>query len=375
MTPVFFNLFTNATFSLLIGLALVLGCIRLLRVEAGPWKLFLLSLPFVKVLYDFLKGVPRSSILVTNIDPYSLPPGLQRLSIGLGMSNFGPQLKALFTIQDFYGNQYGASIGDYVVYWIARHFGYQIPTFVVYYVFTVAVLLLARRIFLGVYFEWQRRQDRVKAVSVETKKLFLREIDVYISHSFAGTPFTGGVFKPYICIPKDASENLNEAEMNAVIAHELGHVQQFDVLVTLFICAVGDIFWFVPGYRWLCRRLERLREVIADQRAIRAGIRPADLASALLKLKELTFEDSGPVFYSAFFREGSLLKLRIENLLGDSGERPPRWLWRNFWCRLIITFWLIGAVLNSNLGGNHPTRLPFGDGSVSIFAGIGRSNS
>ncbi|RYZ83621.1 MAG: hypothetical protein EOP04_19605, partial [Proteobacteria bacterium] len=104
MIAVFFNLFANATFSLLIGLACVLGCIWLLRIEQGPWKLFLLSLPFVKVLYDFFKGVPRSSILVTNIDPFSLPPGVQQFSVGLGLNNFGPQLKALFTIKDNFGN-------------------------------------------------------------------------------------------------------------------------------------------------------------------------------------------------------------------------------------------------------------------------------
>jgi Zn-dependent protease with chaperone function len=365
MAPVFFNLFTNATFSLLIGLAVVLGCIRLLRVEHGPWKLFLLSLPFVKVIYDFLKGVPRSSILVTNIDPYSLPPGVQKLSIGLGLNNFGPQLKALFTIQDFYGNEYGASIGDYVVYWIARNFGYHIPTYFVYGVFMVAALLLLRRLYSAMKFEWQRVFDRQKSTTYQTKQLLFRKIDIYFSHSFTGTPFTGGVFRPYICIPRDAAENLSEKELNAVIAHELGHVQQFDVLVTVFICAVGDIFWFVPGYRWLCRHLERMRELIADQRAIRAGIAPENLATALIKLKEMSIAEESVL---AFFREQSLLKLRIENLLGRLNEEPPHWLWRNMLCRLFITFWLVGAVLNSNLGGNHPTNLPFSQGSVSIFS-------
>jgi Zn-dependent protease with chaperone function len=369
MAPVFFNLFTNATFSLLIGLAVVFGCIRLLRVGHGPWKLFLLSLPFVKVIYDFARGVPRSSILLTNIDPYSLPPGVQNFTIGLGLNNFGPQLKALFTIKDFFGNEYGASIGDYVVYWIARKFGYELPGHLVDAVLLIALVLLLRRLYLGLKFEWQRRRDRLQARSFQTLTHYFRKIDIYVSESYAGSPFTGGVLKPYICIPQETAEKLTPEELNAVIAHELGHVRQFDVLVTVFICAVGDLFWFVPGYRWLGRRLERLRELIADQRALRSGASAGDLASALIKLKEMSFEPNSMNTCVAFFREKSLLKMRIENLLGTLDREPPRWLWRNFWGRLLITFWLIGAVLNSNLGGNHATRSPFADGSVSIFSG------
>lgn len=370
MAVIFFNLFVNATFSLMIGLGLVLGCNRLMRANCGPWKLFLLSLPFVKVVYDFLKGVPSSSILMTNIDPYRVPPGVQKLSVGFGMNNFIPQIKALFTIRGFDGNQYGASVGDYLVYWLAHKFSPEFPLYMVYLVSAIALVLLCRRIFLGVAFELRRRKDRELSETCECKRLFLRSVDIYISHSFSGTPFTGGVFKPYICIPRDALENLSTAELEAVIAHELGHVQQFDLLITMLICALGDIFWFVPGYRWLCQKLERMREVIADQRAVRAGASPEILASALIKLKEVAMGEPAMVFYAPFFREKALLKVRVESLLGSPLEKPPRWAWRNIWSRSFITIWLIGAVLCSNLGGNHSTSRLVGESWVRIFSGI-----
>lgn len=370
MEVIFFNLFVNATFSLLVGLGLVLVCTKLMRVSCGPWKLFLLSLPFVKVVYDFLKGVPRSSILLNNIDPYAVPPGVQTFSLGVGVNNFIPQLKALFTIHDFDGTQYGVSVGDYVVYWLAHKLGPVIPLYIVYAILAVGALLLARRAFLALKFEFQRIEDRKHSVLFETKELFLRKVDIYISKTFSGTPFTGGVFSPYICIPRDAFESLSPAELQAVIAHELGHVQQFDLLITMMICGLGDIFWFVPGYRWLCRKLERMREIIADQRAIRAGATPEVLASALIKLKEVALGDSSLIFYTPFLREESLLKIRIENLLGMPLETPPHWLWRNIWSRSLITFWLVGAVLSSNLGGNHQTYNPFARGSIGIFSPV-----
>jgi len=365
---IFFNLFVNATFSLMVGLGLVLACTRYLRVGCGPWKLFLLSLPFVKVIYDFLKGVPRSSILLNNIDPYTVPPGVQTFSLGVGVSNFIPQLKALFTIRDFDGTQYGVSVGDYVVYWLVRNISPFFPLYIVYGILIVGAALLARRGLLAMQFEFQRVKDRKGSTQLDTKKLFFREVDIYISQSFSGTPFTGGVVRPYICIPRDAFESLSAMELQAVIAHELGHVQQFDLMVTLAICALGDIFWFVPGYRWLCRKLERMREIIADQRAVRAGASPEVLASALIKLKEAAMGQGGLIFYSPFLREQSLLKVRIENLLGLPDQQPPRWLWKNIWGRLLTTFWLVGAVLSSNLGGNHQTKNPYAHGSVHIFS-------
>lgn len=369
MEVIFFNLFVNATFSLLVGLGLVLACTHFMRVSCGPWKLFLLSLPFVKVVYDFLKGVPRSSILLNNIDPYAVPPGVQTFTLGVGMNNFIPQLKALFTVHDFDGTQYGVSVGDYVVYWLARNISPYFPLYIVYAILAVGAVLLFRRGVLALHFEQQRIEDRKHSVLFETKQLFLRKVDIYISKSFSGTPFTGGVFSPYICIPRDAYESLSADELQAVIAHELGHVQQFDLMITMAICALGDIFWFVPGYRWLCRKLERMREIIADQRAVRAGASPEVLASALLKLREVAMGgESGLVFFTPFLRERSLLKIRIESLLGLPEEEPPRWLWRNIWSRSLITFWLVGAVLSSNLGGNHQTYNPFARGNINIFS-------
>lgn len=76
MTNIFFNLLINSIFSMFTGLLIVGFFIWFFRIENGPWKLFLLSLPFVKIIFDCLRGLPSDSVLLSGIDPFSLPPSI-----------------------------------------------------------------------------------------------------------------------------------------------------------------------------------------------------------------------------------------------------------------------------------------------------------
>lgn len=74
MTFIFFNLLVNSILSLVIGLIIVYFFIWFFRIETERWKVFILSLPFVKILYDVVRGVPEKSILFSGVDPFNLPP-------------------------------------------------------------------------------------------------------------------------------------------------------------------------------------------------------------------------------------------------------------------------------------------------------------
>ncbi len=131
-------------------------------------------------------------------------------------------------------------------------------------------------------------------------------------------------------------------------------MRQFDLAVTIAVQMLGDLFWFIPGYRWLSRKIDRLREIVADQWAVRSGIEPPLLASALIKLKEIPAPDRF-ILYSAFFREKSLLKFRVQRLLGEGKERAPRLGWQFKWVRVVVAFWILTAVMTATFGGNHRT--------------------
>ena len=352
MTFIFFNLLVNSILSLLIGLMLVYFFIWFFRVETGRWKLFLLSLPFVKIVYDFVRGVPEKSVLFSGIDPFSLPPKHQLLSIGAGFDGWTPFVSTVFSVNALDGKTYNSSIGDYFLIWIHRKFGSEVPLIIVSSVLAISFALLMIRLVQYYRFEKRRRKDRAALSTLKELKVGPRTVDVYVTPNFSGTPFTGGIFKPYICLPEDATQKLNSEELDAVIAHEMGHVRYFDLVVTVVIQGLGDLFWFVPGYRWLSRKIDRLREIVADSWAISSKIEPQFLASALLKLKEIPENNERFVLYSAFFREKSLLKERIERLVGGVKDPVPRFGWQNPWLRYGVTIFISVVVLNSVFGGN-----------------------
>ena len=354
MTAVFFNLLANSCLSLLAGLLVVHFFLWLFRIGTGPWKLFLLSLPFAKIVFDGIQGVPRDSILRSSLDTFALPPRHHYFRAGIGFSQWGPSLGLQFSAKDLTGKEYAESLGDYLVLWLSKAYGHGIPLAILSAAMAVSASLLALRATQIFRFERDRRRDRKLALTLRPSPPGRRPVDIYVSRRFSGSPFTGGILRPYICVPADAHRALSDEELEAVLAHELRHVRQLDLLGTLAVQALGDLFWFVPGYRWLSHKIDRLRELVADQGAVRAGIEPSLLASALLKLREMPAAEK-TVLYSAFFREESLLKLRVERLLGEAPEPAPRFGWQKKWVRLAVAFLVCSSVMNSTLGGNHRT--------------------
>lgn len=352
MTFIFFNLLVNSILSLAVGLILVYFFIWFFRVETGRGKVFLLSLPFVKIIYDFARGVPEKSVLFSGVDPFSLPPKHQMLSVGAGFDGWSPFFSTVFSVNALDGKMYNSSIGDYFLIWVHRNFGSAVPIVIVFSVLAVSLFLVGIRLFEYLRFEKRRKEDRQCLSSFKECALGFRKVDIYISSCFSGTPFTGGVIKPYICLPEDAICKLTDEEVDAVIAHEMGHVRHYDLLVTVMIQVLGDVLWFIPGYRWLSRKIDRLREVVADNWAVASRIEPHSLASALLKLKEIPEGNERFVLYSAFFREKSILKERVERLIGQLKEERPRFGWQSRVLRYVIAFFISLAVLNSVLGGN-----------------------
>jgi hypothetical protein len=357
VAAVFFNLLANGTFSLLCGLIVVGLFIWLFRVGTDRSRLFLLSLPYIKIVYDLIRGVPQGSVLFSGVNPLLLPGGNQTFSIGAGVSDWSVFMNAVFTVKDLSGKAYAASAGDYLLILTEQKLGAEAPLIIVSGVLSVSSFLIFRRLVKGISFELERRKDRQSCEAIASIALGWRKVDVYRSTLHSGSPFTGGFIKPYICLPADADSRITDEERNAIIAHELGHIRNADLITTILIQTLGDLFWFVPGYRWLSRKIDRLREVLADQYAIQNGVDASVLASVLLKLKEIPATHQQPILYSAFFRERSLLKERVERLVGVKTDRGPRFGWANRWIRLAVSLSAIGAVINSTFGGNRETVL------------------
>jgi Zn-dependent protease with chaperone function len=353
----FFNLLINSTLSLAGGLLIVSLALWIFRIETGRWKLFLLLLPFLKIICDCMRGIPTESILLSGVDPFTLPPKHQILLVGAGLNYWGPVISLAFSVRDLQGREFASSLGDYAVIWLNKKLGPDIPLIILASIIAVSALLLLNRLVQIFKFEKQRHADKRSSQLLERRRVGYRTVDIYISNVFKGTPFTGGFTHPYICIPRDSFEKLSERELAAAIAHEMGHIRQYDLVITVLTQLLGDLFWFVPGYRRLSRKIDHLREIVADQAAVRLGADPAQLASALLKLQEPVKSSSGFVLYSAFFRERSLLGVRVNQLLGLTPEKASRLGWQNRWVRPVLAIWIVFGVLAATVGGNQMTTV------------------
>jgi Zn-dependent protease with chaperone function len=349
-----FNLIFNSACSFVAGCLAVYCAVKLFKIGASRWKLYLFTLPFLKIFWDLAVGIPSDSYLHTAINPFHVPSRHHTITVGAGFG-WGPSWSFSTEVIDEQGKKFSISLADYFHEFLFQKVSPHAPLIVLAIFVVISSCLIARRIFLAVRFERERRKDRQSATSEVFQKTLLgsREVDVYLSEHYRGTPFTGGISHPYICIPKETAKLLSAQELDAVLRHELAHIKYYDLFVNFFVLFVGDLFWFVPFYRPMTRRIDRLREILADQSAVLLGASAELLASALLKLKESGLPNSSPALYSAFAREASLLRFRVRKLLSGDSEIAGRFGWSNHWLRWIYLVLITEAVMLGSFGGNH----------------------
>jgi bla regulator protein blaR1 len=95
-------------------------------------------------------------------------------------------------------------------------------------------------------------------------------IEIRLSRSTL-EPGIFGITTPILVWPEGISERLDDAQLQAVIAHELWHVRRRDNLAAAFHMLVEAIFWFHPLVWWLGTRLVEERERALRRRS--AGVR------------------------------------------------------------------------------------------------------
>jgi Zn-dependent protease with chaperone function len=93
-----------------------------------------------------------------------------------------------------------------------------------------------------------------------------------------------GIRRPVVVLDANLVAQLDDQELEGVIAHELAHVRRRDNLMALLMGVIRDLVFFVPGGRWALRQLLVERELAADQLAVETTARPGALAAGLLKV-------------------------------------------------------------------------------------------
>jgi beta-lactamase regulating signal transducer with metallopeptidase domain len=124
-------------------------------------------------------------------------------------------------------------------------------------------------------------------------------------------PAVAGWMRPVVLLPVSALTGLSAAQLEAVIAHELAHIQRYDAFLNLFQVGVETLLFYHPAVWWLGKRIRAERENCCDDAAVALCGSPVTYARALTRLAE---SKQAPQLAMAANR--SPLAARIARLLG-----------------------------------------------------------
>ena len=95
-----------------------------------------------------------------------------------------------------------------------------------------------------------------------------------------------GWIRPIVLLPVSALTGLTEAQLRAVIAHELAHIRRHDSLVNLLQILVETLLFYHPAIWWLNRRIRAERELCCDEIAVSLTGDRLEYAKALTLMAE-----------------------------------------------------------------------------------------
>jgi beta-lactamase regulating signal transducer with metallopeptidase domain len=161
-------------------------------------------------------------------------------------------------------------------------------------VWMLGVLLLALRALGG---WWQLEHLRRRALGLVPEELERgfrriceqvqvgRWVTLRVSNEVI-SPLAMGVWRATVILPVSAVLGMPMEEVEAVLAHELGHIRRWDYLCNLFQTAVESVLFFHPSVWSLSRTVRERREVCCDEIAVRNCAGATIYARALLRLEE-----------------------------------------------------------------------------------------
>ncbi|HYQ14830.1 MAG TPA: M56 family metallopeptidase [Polyangiaceae bacterium] len=328
------SLLLNAMLSFTGASLLVRAALRLFRIPPGRIQLALLALPWLKLALDAARGMPAGSFFWQRI--HGVRQDLGQFQVGFGVNHWGPLVQLRLSAK--LGSRiFPQSAGDLLVGALARR-GAWLPGALLGLVLLVSSALAARRL-LG-WFRHARAQRHapLSLLSVE------HGVPVLLDATHDGAPYASGVLAPRVVFSAEHYARLSPAERDACLLHELSHVAHHDTLWSPLLALLTDVFWFLPGARWVLRRVQCVMELRADEAAVRRGASPHALAAALVSTGELL--QSRAAAGVGLVRPRLLLQ-RVQRLLEPGAVPPPRAGFQHWASRLLLLALVISCVLQA----------------------------
>lgn len=152
----------------------------------------------------------------------------------------------------------------------------------------------------------------VEALERARRKAGLRKPIPLRMSSRAMEPGVFGVIRPVLLWPAGISEKLDDAQIEAIAAHEVEHVRRRDNLTSAAHMLVEALFWFHPAVRWMGARLVEERERACDEKVVEQSAQPEAYAESILKVCAFCLEPPVPCVSGV---SGSDLKERVLRIM------------------------------------------------------------
>jgi beta-lactamase regulating signal transducer with metallopeptidase domain len=126
-------------------------------------------------------------------------------------------------------------------------------------------------------------------------------------------PAVWRVWRPLVVMPDSIGNQLDDQELEAIMLHELVHIQKRDNLIGNLQFVLCALLWFHPLVWFISRRIFDEREQACDESVMEVCKAPEAYASSILKVVRFCF--GWRVEGVAGAASGSNLRRRIENIM------------------------------------------------------------
>jgi len=127
-------------------------------------------------------------------------------------------------------------------------------------------------------------------------------------------PTVIGWLRPVVLLPVSCFTGLPQAQIEAILCHELAHIRRHDYVVSIIQAVVEALLFYHPAVWWVSRQVRHERECCCDDMAVAVGGDALAYARALTTLAQRTLYP--PVMAKVVLgANGGILTMRIKRLL------------------------------------------------------------
>lgn len=274
------------------------------------------------VLQDQLRASsPVQSTAVQSSAVQSMPPTAERPSAVIGASTTADEssqplpptpdswrLSFIVTVQQWYDSLLNRFAGTLVAAWL------------------LGVTLCSLRLLSSLRAVALLRQSAVSVVDQQLLATFARLTERLkmnprlrlMQSAKVAVPTVLGWIRPIVLFPLAFTSGLSLDQIEAVLAHELAHIQRQDYLVNLIQSVVETVLFYHPAVWWISNIIRSEREHCCDDIALSLIADPGRYAKALFELARLATTPHELSMSAA----GGSLKSRIARIL--NGSTPAR---------------------------------------------------